>query len=98
MQNSNQIAIDFSSLHHIENTIENQNIFDANQKRFSNQCRIVYDALLRGEKLTTGYAQAKYEIGDLRARIRDLINFDIPVKKKLLKGRYKEYYLEIKKD
>jgi hypothetical protein len=33
---------------------------------------LVYEALLRGERLTTTTALIKYHIGDLRRRIKDL--------------------------
>lgn len=42
------LEIDFNELSHNENTISNQEHFEANKDRFSNQCRIVYEALLRG--------------------------------------------------
>lgn len=92
-QQITQIEFDFSSYNHIENSAENQNLFEANKEKFSNQCKIVYEALLRGERLTTALALIKYNIGDLRARIRDLIAFGVPVQKEILKGGYKEYYL-----
>ena len=43
MKNANQLPFDFSELHHIENNVESQLHFEANKKRFSNQCQIVYD-------------------------------------------------------
>ena len=55
--------MDFSMLHHQENNIESQRHFEANKDKFSNQCRIVYEALLRGEKLTTTKALLHYGIG-----------------------------------
>lgn len=76
-----------------ENNKESQMILEANKERFSNQCRIAYEAMLRGEHLTTSSALIKYGIGDLRARIRDLIKAGVDVKKKLNEGRYKEYFL-----
>ncbi|UYW01767.1 helix-turn-helix domain-containing protein [Flavobacterium agricola] len=86
--------IDFSQLKHNENTIENQKHFDDNQPKFSNQCKIVYEALLRGEKLTTAYALIHYGIGDLRRRVKDLKdNFNVPVESRKLQGNFKEYYL-----
>ena len=68
----NQPKIDFSELQHIENKISNQEHFEANKDKFSNQCKLVYEALLRGEKLTTTTALITYRIGDLRRRIKDL--------------------------
>ena len=64
---TSQLQIDFNKpLIHFENKPENQMIFEANKERFSKQCRIVFEALLRGERLTTTSALFNYGIGDLR--------------------------------
>lgn len=86
---------DFSKpLKHKENNSESQRYFEKNGKRFSEQCKKVYEALLRGEKLTTASALLKYKIGDLRRRCKDLRdNYGIDVKSSYVEGRYKEYYL-----
>lgn len=75
-----------------QNTQENQVILDLNKSRFNNQCRKVYLLLMAGHHLTTTEA-LKFGIGDLRARVRDLIKAGIPVQKRLIENRYKEYYL-----
>jgi hypothetical protein len=94
MNTQNQIAIDFTQLHHTENKICNQEHFERNKERFSNQCKIVYEALLRGERLTTTQALLKYRIGDLRRRIKDLKDiWDVPVQDKVVEGKFKEYFL-----
>lgn len=81
---------------HIENTAENQEQFEKNKKQLSKQCQIVYDALLRGEKLTTAVALIQYGIGDLRRRIKDLKDiWNIPVEDQYLEGRFKEYFLKL---
>lgn len=85
-------------IHDRENNSDSELILKANKERFSNQCRIVYDALLRGEKLTTASALIKYGIGDLRRRVKDLVDYHgIEVKSELIEGRFKEYFIEIKK-
>jgi hypothetical protein len=86
-----QLNIDYSK--RLENNRESQAILDANKARLNNQCRIVLEALLRGERLTTATALLKYGVGDLRRRIADLIERGIEVKKELKQGRYKEYFL-----
>lgn len=94
MNNTSQHQIDFSQLNHIENKISNQEHFERNKERFSNQCRIVYEALLRGEKLTTAKALIDYGIGDLRRRCKDLRDmWNVPIRSEYVEGRYKEYYL-----
>jgi hypothetical protein len=90
----NQLPIDFSTLHHQENNIESQRHFEANKERFSKQCRIVFEALLRGERLTTTSALINYGIGDLRRRIKDLKDtWKVDIKSDLRSDRFKEFYL-----
>lgn len=89
-----QIEIDFNVLVP-QNNRESESILLANEKHLSNQCRILFDALKRGEKLTTGGALIQYRIGDLRRRVKDLRDAGIQVKDKLLENRFKEYYLDI---
>lgn len=92
---TNQLPIDFSTLHHQENNIENQRHFDQNKDKFSNQCRIVYDALMRGERLTTATALISYGIGDLRRRIKDLKDmWQVPIIDQYVDGKFKEYYIK----
>lgn len=89
-----QAEIDFKELKHIENKISNQEHFEANRDKFSNQCKIVYEALLRGERLTTATALIEYRIGDLRRRIKDLKDmWNVPIASETVQGSFKEYYL-----
>lgn len=91
---TNQPKIDFSQIQHIENKISNQEHFEANKEKFSNQCKIVYAALLRGERLTTTKALIHYRVGDLRRRIKDLKDtWNVPIESQLVEGNFKEYYL-----
>lgn len=92
----NQQEINFDELFHYENKISNQEHFERNKEKFSNQCRIVYEALLKGERLTTTKALLHYKIGDLRRRIKDLKDiWNVPVESQLVEGHYKEYFLTI---
>ena len=87
--------VDFSKpLTHKENNSESQKCFEKNKTKLSNQCKKVYEALKRGERLTTATALIKYKIGDLRRRCKDLKDtYGVDVKSKYIDGRYKEYYL-----
>ena len=79
---------------HTENKIANQEHFEKNKKEFSKQCQIVYDALKRGERLTTAKALIQYGVGDLRRRVKDLKDiWNIPVKDQYVQGKFKEYFL-----
>ncbi len=95
MKTIQQKEIDFSQLEHLENNPGSQKHFDENREHFSNQCRLVYEALLRGERLTTTKALLNYGIGDLRRRIKDLKDqWKVPVQAVFQEGtRYKEYFL-----
>lgn len=89
-----QVEIDFNELYHVENKISNQEHFEANRDKFSKQCKIVYDALSRGERLTTATALIEYRIGDLRRRIKDLKDmWNVPIASETVQGSFKEYYL-----
>lgn len=83
-----QLTIDFVP----QNSPANQVILDDNKVRFSRQCKLILTMLEAGCSLTTT-AALTLGIGDLRARIRDLIKAGVPVKKRLIEKRYKEYYL-----
>lgn len=96
----NQLELDFSTLEHKENNFDSQRHFEENKERFTNQCRKVYQVLLKGERLTTTKALLEYGIGDLRRRIKDLKDqFEVPIQDEYVKDeegkstRYKEYFL-----
>jgi DNA modification methylase len=76
-----------------ENNLESQRILYENKDKINRQCRIVLDALLRGERLTVRDAMLRLQIGDLRRRCADLREHGIAVKSNLLEKRFKEYYL-----
>ena len=79
------LELDFSKLHHTENKVVNQEHFEANKDQFSKQCKLVYEALLRGERLTTTKALLNYGIGDLRRRCKDLRDiWSVPVKSEFI--------------
>lgn len=88
------LELDFTQLQHVENKVSNQEHFERNKEKFSNQCKIVYEALLRGERLTTTKALLQYRIGDLRRRIKDLKDiWNVPIQDEYVDGKFKEYFL-----
>jgi hypothetical protein len=96
MENKIQHEIDFSELYHHENNPGSQAHFEENKSKFSNQCKIVYEAFLRGERLTTTKALLNYGIGDLRRRVKDLKDmWKVPVQSEMIGKNYKEYFLNI---
>lgn len=91
-----QMQIDISRK---QNSKENQEIFEESKTRLTKQCAIVWGVMCQGKVLTTAQASAgvwyqgeKYIIGDLRARVRDLITHGLPVQKRIIKGGFKEYF------
>lgn len=90
-----QTQLDLTKSHGFENNKESNQLYKDNLKHFNNQCRIVLEQLLTGRKLTTLTAM-QLGIGDLRRRVKDLIDIhNIPVKKEYRQGsRFKEFFLE----
>lgn len=87
-----QMQFDFT---HPHNNIESEEKFIEHKDHFNKQCKIVYEALMRGEKLTTTTALLKYQVGDLRRRIKDLRDYKgIDIKSEFVEGtRFKQYFL-----
>jgi hypothetical protein len=91
---SNQLEFDFEAYAHKENNKESQAHFNNNKILFSKQCGLVYNLLMNGEVLTTRKALIDHNIGDLRRRVKDLIDiYKIPVQSRYVEGKFKEYYL-----
>ena len=93
-----QTEIDFVSRR--QNSKENQEILEEAKPRLNKQCYQVLGMLKLGMRLTVRQAAAgiwfngeRVYIGDLRARVRDLLDNNYPVQKEKLKGGFKEYYL-----
>ena len=84
-----QLPIDFNTP---QNTAENQMQYDAIKHRFGAQCQRLYEWLRSGKSITVKEAMNELNIGDPRARIRDLREV-MEIKDRLLEGRVKEYYL-----
>lgn len=83
-----------------QNSKENQKIYDHNKVAFGDHCQRIYDWLITGKTLTRKEAENLLDVGDARARIRDLRNHGVNIEDK--KGgngrsRYKIYFIEINK-
>lgn len=88
--------------HGKENNAESMALYDANLDDFNKQCRKVYELLHQGRRLTVREALLKFNIGDLRRRVKDLIDmYGVPIKKDYAIDKYgtvtrfKVYYLEV---
>ena len=90
-----QPEIDFE--HKAENNDESQEHFEANKKRFNNQCEKVLRWLEQGGTLTCDRANEIFMIKHLPRRICDLRFSGVPVQSRWIAAggtRVKEYYLE----
>jgi hypothetical protein len=87
-----QLDIDFSKRK--ENNPGSQSILESNRKHFNSQCRKVYEAFMRGERLTTSEALIKYSIGDLRRRVKDLRDAGIQIEDEVQGNRFKIYFIK----
>jgi hypothetical protein len=84
-----QLNIDFNTR---QNTAENQEQYGAIKHRFGAQCQRLYEWLRSGKSITVKEAMNELNIGDPRARIRDLREV-MEIKDRLTQGRVKEYFI-----
>lgn len=81
-----------------ENNKDSQEHLEKNKKKFSNQCKKAYEAMLKGERLSTVSALLNYGIGDLRRRVKDLKDIHkVDVKSEWVRkggNRFKEYFFD----
>lgn len=88
-----QQVLDFTA--RVENNQESNAILQSNKTKINNQCQIVLDALRSGQKLTVKDAMLQLGVGDLRRRVKDLIDTaGIDIKKETLPGGFRAYYLD----
>jgi hypothetical protein len=77
-----------------QNNRQSEEILVNNEDDFKKQADRIYAVLLTGRKLTVREMMIEMNIGDPRARIRD-IRKKFEVKDNLREGRFKEYFLNI---
>lgn len=89
-----QLEIDWTNVVHTkENNKYSQEILESRYEDFSDQCKTIYDLFKSGKKLTVKEAMNKHDIGDLRARVRDLRNAGVDVKDNMIGKGFKEYFM-----
>lgn len=78
----------------VENNHESNVILQANKDHINGRCREVLELLEKGVVLTVLGAAKEYNITSLPRRIKDLRDKKgVPVKDRLVEGKFKEYYL-----
>ncbi|GAC1385841.1 MAG: hypothetical protein NVSMB45_15040 [Ginsengibacter sp.] len=83
----------FDFTHTRENNPESQSILNDNREHFSSQCKLILHVLKSGERLTTRSALLKYDIGDLRRRLKDLRDNGVIIQYRLIEGKFKEWFI-----
>jgi hypothetical protein len=79
----------------VENNAESTATLREMKDIIPNQCRLILDAMMRGERLTVKSAINQYNIGDLRRRIKDLKDYyKVPISSQRL-GYKKEWFMTL---
>lgn len=88
-----QLNLDFNTP---QNTADNQALYEYNRPGFGEQCNRIYEYLRTGRTLTVKEAMNLLDIGDPRARIRDLRDGGIRIEDKLVGNgkKFKVYYIQ----
>jgi hypothetical protein len=89
-----QLSIDWDNITHVKenNSFSEQILFDQ-YERLNHNCKIIYDALKRGERLTGRDIVSKYGMMEYRRRLKDLRDAGLNIQETTLKGGAKQWYL-----
>jgi hypothetical protein len=89
-----QLSIDWDNITHQKenNSFSEQILFDQ-YERLNHNCKIIYDALKRGEKLTGRDIVSRFGMLEYRRRIADLRDAGLEIQETTLKGGAKQWYL-----
>ncbi len=91
---STVLELDFSTIvHQKENNSHSESILFDQYERLSNNCKILYEALQRGEKLTGQSIVSKYGMLEYRRRIKDLKSAGVDIKETILFKGCKQWWL-----
>lgn len=89
-----QPEIDFAQVVHTkENNAFSEAILFDQYERLSNNCKVIYNALKRGERLSGVVIVTRYGMTEYRRRIKDLRDAGVPIKEHKLENGCKEWYL-----
>jgi len=92
-----QLIIDWDAIpHKKENNSHSEAILFDQYERLSRNCKVLYDALQRGERLTGAVIVTKYNMLEYRRRILDLKSAGIEIKERLLPDGVKEWWMIVK--
>jgi hypothetical protein len=89
-----QLPIDWNNVvHQKENNSHSEQILFDQYERLNHNCKIIYDALKRGERLTGRDIVSRFGMLEYRRRIADLRDAGIEIQETTLKGGAKQWYL-----
>jgi len=90
-----QQEIDWDNVtHKKENNLFSEAILFDQYERLNHNCKIIYDALKRGERLTGRDIVSKYGMMEYRRRIADIRAAGIEIKEEVMKGGLKQWWIE----
>jgi len=99
MANTEQGVINFE-VHKHENNYESETSLQLHNRVFKKNCKIIYDAMMAGEVLTTLGVAVKYNMTDLPRRICDLEENGVVIEKDFVyddegnRTRFKKYWIK----
>ena len=77
-----------------QNNKQSEEILLMCEKRLSNNCRIILEALQRGERLNGDNIWERYRIREYRRRFKDLKDAGYNIKDEVLKNGCKTWWME----
>ena len=90
-----QIEIDWSQVTHTkENNSHSEQILFDQYERLNHNCKLIYDALKRGERLTGREIVSRFGMLEYRRRLKDLKDAGIEIQEKILEGGAKQWWIE----
>lgn len=90
---NNTLELDFTTPHRHDSGIANNAILQKNRAHFSKQCQTIFDAMMRGERLTGKTCFERYGIMDFRRRCCELIASGVFIQERLCEDRFKEKWM-----
>jgi len=89
-----QLSIDWDNVvHQKENNAHSEQILFDQYERLNHNCKIIYDALKRGERLTGRDIVSRFGMLEYRRRLKDLKEAGVVIQETTLKGGTKQWYL-----
>lgn len=92
LKKMSELTINFNP-HFKENNSESESTLHAQFERLKGNNKKLYEALMRGERLTGAIIVSRYGMLEYRRRIKDLKAAGLDVKEVTLKGGVKEWWV-----